>query len=204
MLTRSTPLRRTPLRRRSRMPAKRATPRRSERVIDRAFLAFVHTQPCCARELLGHACEGRIEADHAGGIDHAVAAGQSVVFRSLPGWRLRKEIAALPTIARPFTDEERAACLDAVIEDALPPRAAALMREHFIRCAPKHGVKPGHTRDDRGTKDHLAGAIRHIAAVVLDQGAVDAESGALHLTAATNRLALALETHVIEMERRRG
>lgn len=32
----------------------------------RLYLAWIHTQPCCAVGLPGHACGGRIEADHAG------------------------------------------------------------------------------------------------------------------------------------------
>jgi hypothetical protein len=52
--------RRTPLRRR------RPTPRRSERVYDQDYRAWVRRQPCAARELEGHRCEGPIEGDHAG------------------------------------------------------------------------------------------------------------------------------------------
>lgn len=60
-----TPLKRkTPLARTSRLPARRATPRRSERVEDSAYVASVHTLPCCARDL--SPCDGPIEADHAG------------------------------------------------------------------------------------------------------------------------------------------
>ena len=51
---------------RTRMPQRRATPRRSERVRNPAFLAFVHELPCAAIGLPGHVCAGRIEADHAG------------------------------------------------------------------------------------------------------------------------------------------
>jgi hypothetical protein len=49
-----------------RVKAKRDTPRRSERVLDRNYVAWVHSQPCCADGLPGHVCGGRIEADHAG------------------------------------------------------------------------------------------------------------------------------------------
>lgn len=52
--------RRSPLRRR------RPTPRRSERERDPAYRAWVRRQPCCARGLPGHRCEGPIEGDHAG------------------------------------------------------------------------------------------------------------------------------------------
>ena len=45
---------------------RRSTPRRSERVRDPLFLAFVHTLSCAASGIDGHVCEGRIEADHAG------------------------------------------------------------------------------------------------------------------------------------------
>ncbi len=57
-LTRKTPLART-----SRMPARRSTPRRSSRVSDPAYLAWVRTLVCCARDL--SPCSGGIEADHA-------------------------------------------------------------------------------------------------------------------------------------------
>ena len=54
-------LRRAPLRRR------RATPRRSERVLDADYLARVRELPCCARTLGDmFGCRGRIEVDHAG------------------------------------------------------------------------------------------------------------------------------------------
>lgn len=52
--------------RRTRLRPRRATPRRSERVRDLAYLAWVHTQPCAARGVAGHRCDGPIEADHAG------------------------------------------------------------------------------------------------------------------------------------------
>lgn len=59
-----TPLKRkTPLARTSQLPARRATPRRSERVEDPAYVAAVHDLPCCARDL--SPCDGPIEADHA-------------------------------------------------------------------------------------------------------------------------------------------
>lgn len=62
-----TALRRSaPLRSRSRLPARRATPRRSARVRDAAYLAWVHTLTCAASGLNGHVCEGPIEADHVG------------------------------------------------------------------------------------------------------------------------------------------
>ena len=63
MLTRSAPLKRG-----KRLRRRRETVRRSGRVRDTAFLAWVHTQRCMAAELLGpgHVCEGPIEADHAG------------------------------------------------------------------------------------------------------------------------------------------
>lgn len=53
-------LRRTPLRRR------RATVRRSGRVRDLGYLAWVHTLTCAAAVLPSHYCEGGIEADHVG------------------------------------------------------------------------------------------------------------------------------------------
>lgn len=45
---------------------RRSRPRRSDRVRDPAFLAFVHTLCCAASGMSGHICEGKIEADHAG------------------------------------------------------------------------------------------------------------------------------------------
>jgi hypothetical protein len=49
-------------------PIRRRRPgrRRSDRQHDAAFLAFVHTLPCCARDVPGHVCSGGIEADHMG------------------------------------------------------------------------------------------------------------------------------------------
>ena len=48
------------------MLGRRSTPRRSERVRDLAYLAFVHTLPCVALNVPGHRCAGPIEADHMG------------------------------------------------------------------------------------------------------------------------------------------
>lgn len=54
------------------MPRRRSTPRRSERVRDSAYLAWLHTRPCEVGEdrelqrLPGALCEGAIEADHVG------------------------------------------------------------------------------------------------------------------------------------------
>lgn len=58
--------RRTPLARTGRVKARRSSPRRSDRVRDPAFLDWVHTQPCSARDVPGHRCAGPIEADHMG------------------------------------------------------------------------------------------------------------------------------------------
>jgi hypothetical protein len=66
-LIRSKPLRRSkPLERRTRMRQRRATPRRSERTRDPARRAWTRRQPCCARDVPGHRCYGRVEGDHAG------------------------------------------------------------------------------------------------------------------------------------------
>lgn len=63
-LARRTPLARTSApARKTRMLQRRATVRRSSRVVDHAHLAAVHDLPCCARDL--SPCSGRIEADHA-------------------------------------------------------------------------------------------------------------------------------------------
>lgn len=63
-LARRTPMARTsaPVRE-TRMPQRRAKPRRSSRVVDRVHLAAVHHLPCCARDL--SPCSGPLEADHA-------------------------------------------------------------------------------------------------------------------------------------------
>lgn len=53
-------------RKRKALRTRRATERRSGRVRDKAFLAFVHTMPCAARAVPGHRCQGPIEADHMG------------------------------------------------------------------------------------------------------------------------------------------
>lgn len=55
-----------PLERRTRLRSRRASPRRSSRVLDAAYRAWVRRQPCCARSLPGHRCDGPIEGDHAG------------------------------------------------------------------------------------------------------------------------------------------
>lgn len=55
-----------PLKRRTRLATRRPRARRSGRVHNPHFLAFVHTLPCAARSVQGHRCDGRIEADHAG------------------------------------------------------------------------------------------------------------------------------------------
>jgi hypothetical protein len=59
------PLRRTAsLSRRARLKPRRATPRRSSRVVDPQFLAVVRTLPCCAPWL--PRCTSPAEAHHAG------------------------------------------------------------------------------------------------------------------------------------------
>lgn len=55
-----------PLSRSTHLLARRATPRRSERVRNLDFLSFVHGLVCGASGISGHVCEGAIEADHAG------------------------------------------------------------------------------------------------------------------------------------------
>jgi hypothetical protein len=54
----------TPLSRHTRLKPRRATPRRSSRVRDVAFMAFVRTLPCCAPWL--PRCTAAAEAHHAG------------------------------------------------------------------------------------------------------------------------------------------
>lgn len=59
-------MKRSPLQRRTRLRPRRSTPRRSPRVYDDAYRAWVRRQPCAARDLPGHRCDGPIEGDHAG------------------------------------------------------------------------------------------------------------------------------------------
>lgn len=81
MLTRRTPMKRTPFRSKTSVSAGarnvplarntgirkfREEPRRSSRTIDVQYLARVRTLPCCADGLPGHVCRGRIVAHHAG------------------------------------------------------------------------------------------------------------------------------------------
>lgn len=69
---RSSPLaRRTPLRRKTWMKQRRATPRRSGRVYDVEFRAWCRHQPCAVRDEAPDpnrltTCGGRVEADHQG------------------------------------------------------------------------------------------------------------------------------------------
>ena len=67
MLNRHAPIaRRSALASTGRLPARRATPRRSERVCNLSYLAWVNTLTCAASGINGHVCEGPIEADHVG------------------------------------------------------------------------------------------------------------------------------------------
>jgi len=63
-MKRSTLSRRSPLKRKTRMRPRRATPRRSGRVRDREYLEVVRGMPCCLR-VLGE-CNGDVQAHHAG------------------------------------------------------------------------------------------------------------------------------------------
>lgn len=56
--------RRAPIARSGRPRARRATPRRSGRVLDPDFMAWVRGQSCLLAHVGG--CQGRVEADHAG------------------------------------------------------------------------------------------------------------------------------------------
>lgn len=60
-MSRSTPLART-----TRIKPRRATPRRSSRVLVPDFMRIVRTLPCAAIGLPGHVCYGPIHAHHAG------------------------------------------------------------------------------------------------------------------------------------------
>jgi hypothetical protein len=55
---------RKPLRRKTRIKAKRSTPRRSGRVRDRRYLLAVKELPCCLALLMN--CDGPVHAHHAG------------------------------------------------------------------------------------------------------------------------------------------
>jgi len=65
-------VKRSPLQRRTRLRARRATPRRSARVRDLEYMERVRALPCVVRELLGVAvaclplCSGRTHAHHMG------------------------------------------------------------------------------------------------------------------------------------------
>ncbi len=57
----------TPLRRKTRIRQKRATPRRSSRIRDPEHMADVRRLPCAAQSIPeATPCQGRIEADHMG------------------------------------------------------------------------------------------------------------------------------------------
>lgn len=45
---------------------RREEPRRSSRLSDATYLAWIHTLTCAASGMHGHVCEGPIEADHVG------------------------------------------------------------------------------------------------------------------------------------------
>jgi hypothetical protein len=67
VIGRSRPLaRRGALTRRTPIARRRKSKRRSARVYDAAYRAWVRRQPCCARTLIGHRCDGRVEGDHVG------------------------------------------------------------------------------------------------------------------------------------------
>ena len=100
--------------------------------------------------------------------------------------------------------------LDIMISDVLPPRAAAKVREHLMHGSVKYGIPPGTSAPGRTPADHMAGSDRHLLRMArldgpgYDLGAVDADSGALHLVASICRQLLALEGHLIEQEAARG
>lgn len=62
-------LRRTPLRRKTRLRSRSKTSKHANRPRQLWYMAWVKTQPCIARllEPTGNGCEGPIEADHIGG-----------------------------------------------------------------------------------------------------------------------------------------
>ena len=124
--------------------------------------------------------------------------------------RLHYGIADLPDLPMPFSEAQRADVLDAVIDDPTPPRAMALVREHFLRTAAMHGVRPGEPRGDRSAQDHMRGLDRHLLRMArltgtdYDLDAIDEDTGALQLVAVACRALLALERREIEREARRG
>lgn len=58
--------RKTPLRRRKPIRTKRGKPRKSARVRDPLYMAWVREQPCAVSDWMDDAHEGRIHAHHAG------------------------------------------------------------------------------------------------------------------------------------------
>ena len=108
-------IRRTPLARTSRLPARRATPRRSERVRDVAYMLRVKGLQCAADLLLGDGarCSGAVEADHAG-IRPAgrKADDNSCIGLCLAHHRARHDFAG---VFRGWSREQMRRWLDAVI-----------------------------------------------------------------------------------------
>ena len=109
----------------------------------------------CAGNAVGAPCrnmvDGELRRPHAERIE---AARKARV--------VAKAIADLPDLPMPFSAAQRAEVLDTVIDDPTPPRAMALVREHFLRTATAHGVRPGEPRGDRTAQDHMRGLDRHL------------------------------------------
>lgn len=111
-LERRTPMRRTRFEATgSRPAARRKAPRRSSRVRDPEYIHDGHRRACCARDIVGHRCQGAIEMDHVGArgygqkshdseaiplcqLGHRERTDHSGAFRDMPraderAWKLR-------------------------------------------------------------------------------------------------------------------
>lgn len=168
--------------------------------------------PACQCRPAALALVAAPERNYSAEVTAFVAAFRDCQERSFIG----RHVASLPVIARPFSDEERAA-LEAAA-DGLPPLAIAAMTRLCAHGGAKHGCSPGESKPGVTVADHVGAAERHLAAAVrlevvpstygkrsvgfalLDYAARDEETGELHLSQAMTRLALAVEM----MEATRG
>jgi hypothetical protein len=99
--------------------SRRATPRRSGRVRDAAYMAWVRTLTCAASAMDGHVCEGAMEADHVGarGLGQKCSDRETIALCSL-AHRQRTDFAG------PFRSFDREQ-MRAFVGDALARTAAA-------------------------------------------------------------------------------
>lgn len=125
---RRSPLKRTArLKRRTRVTPRRATPRRSSRVRDRAYLLWVKSLPCAASGLDPN-CEGVVEAAHMG----ARGLGQKCSDREAGPLCVRHHRAPGVAVLHPWIDwskAERTEWFQQVIENTLAIWGAGLGSE---------------------------------------------------------------------------